>query len=378
MKINVVSKAPARAEQLAKLARSSGSCLEVGTITSPGQLSTTHPSLLIIDGVDAPGLDSIGRLMQTHPTVEIIVVSTDQSIEFLKNAMQLGVRAVLEVGLEDGNLQVAIQRAVRKQPSTTAKHGEVLAFMSCKGGSGASFLAANLAHILSKRRGCTVALLDLDMQFGDALMMVSDQRATSDVSEISQNVSRLDADLLRSTMVHVSDTLAVLAAPEELSAALDVKAAHVEAIVRQAQSMFDFVVLDVGSSIDTLSLQALDLATRIFPVVQLNLPQLRSAKRLSGLFRSLEYPPQKIHWLVNRYRKDGDVALESLEQTLGVHGIVTVPNHFVSVSTSVNQGVPIERLAPSNPVVRALAGIARTVAPVEEVKKNWYSNLFKG
>ena len=44
----------------------------------------------------------------------------------------------------------------------------------------------------------------------------------------------------------VSGTLSVLAAPEDLSQALEVKAAHVEAIIKQARQMFDFVVLDVG------------------------------------------------------------------------------------------------------------------------------------
>jgi pilus assembly protein CpaE len=159
-----------------------------------------------------------------------------------------------------------------------------------------------------------------------------------------------------------------------------VKAAHVEAMIKQARQMFDFVVLDVGRSIDANSLQALDMATKIFPVLQLSLPQLRDAKRLNGLFRSLEYPAQKVHWIVNRYHKAGDITLEALEQRLGVKGITTIPNHFSAVNASVNQGVPIDKLARKSPVARALHDLAKAVAPVVDSKRDsgWLSSLFGG
>jgi pilus assembly protein CpaE len=383
MKIKVVSPNAERAEQVALMVRGCASGLEVASaMAGPGGLQVavngSRPGLLVLDGIDLSGLDAIGHYTHAHPEVETIIISAEQSPAFLLKAMQSGVREVLSTPANAQALQAAVQRATRKrQPTAPAQLGDVLAFMACKGGSGASFLAANLAHILSGRNGRTVALLDLDLQFGDALMMISDQRATSDVGEVARQITRLDAELLRSAMVPVSATLSVLPAPQELSQALEVKAAHVEAIIKQARQMFDFVVLDVGRSIDAMSLQALDIATHIFPVMQLSLPQARDAKRLRALFRSLDYPAQKIHWIVNRYQKGSDVTLESLEQTLGTKGIKTIPNHFSGVSASVNQGVPIDKLSRSNPVTRALMDLAQSVAPVDGAKKDgWLSGLF--
>jgi len=294
-------------------------------------------------------------------------------------AMQVGVREVLPSPVHAPAMQAAVNRLVvkRRRPAAPAQLGEVFAFMACKGGSGASFIAANLAHVLSQRDGRTVALIDLDLQFGDAMLMVSDQRHASDIAEVARNIGRLDAELMRSAMVQLTTTLSVLPAPADLTQALEVKAGHVEAIIKQARQMFDFVVLDVGRSVDQVTLQALDQATRIFPVLQLSLPQIRDAKRLRGLFRSLGYPPQKIHWLVNRYKKGGDLSLDALEQALGSKVETTLPNHFASVSASVNQGVPIGKLAPANPVARALADLAQSVAPAEAQKREgWFSTLF--
>lgn len=384
MKIKVVSPNAERAEQVAQIVRGSATGLDVHAATPvPGGLQATingsRPGLLVLDAVDSFGLEAINHYTQLHPEVETIIISSEQSPAFLLKAMQAGVREVLPTPSDGPALQAAVQRVTRKRhpAGAPARQGEVFAFMACKGGSGASFLAANLAHILSARDGHTVALLDLDLQFGDTLMMLSDQRAVSDVAEVARNISRLDADLLRSAMVQISGTLSVLPAPAELSQALEVKAAHVEAIIKQARTMFDFVVLDVGRSIDALSLQALDMATCIFPIVQLSLPQVRDARRLRDLFRSLDYPAQRIHWLVNRFEKGGDITLESLELTLGTKGVKTIPNHFSSVSASVNQGVPIDKLSRNSPVARALSDLAQSVAPIEAAKKDrWLSGLF--
>lgn len=382
MKIKVVSADSAHAERVAQIVRASGPGLDVHAATAQpsglrAAINGSRPGLLVLDGVDDGGLEAIGRLALEHPEIDTIIISAERSPSFLLRAMQAGVREVLPPPVDAQALQAAVQRLARKrQPSGPARRGDVLAFMGCKGGSGASFLAANLAHVLSMRDGCSVALFDLDLQFGNALLMLSDQRAASDVAEVARNVARLDAELLRSAMVQVSDSLSVLPGPQDMTQALEVKPPHLEAIVRQARQMFDFVVLDLGRSIDAVSLQAMDMATVIFPVLQLSLPQVHNAKRLRALFRSLDYPPQKIHWLVNRYEKGGDVTLESL-QALAPKGLTTIPNHFSGVTASVTQGVPIAQLMRKNPVARALADLAATVAPVESGKKDgWLSSLF--
>jgi len=384
MKIKVVSPNAERTEQLVKMVRASDTNLDVLSATSPmstlsAAINGSRPSLLVLDGVDGPGLDDIGRYTLKHPEVEAIVISSEQSPAFLLKAMQTGVREVLPSALDARTMEAAVQRVTRKrsQAAAPAELGKVMAFMACKGGSGASFVAANVAHALSLRDGRTVALIDLDLQFGDSLLMLSDQAPTSHVADVASHISRLDSQLLRAAMVQISGTLSVLASPDELTQALEVQPEHVEAIIKQAQQMFDYVVIDLGRSINAVSLRALDMATHVFPVLQMNLPNVRDAKRLQALFKSLDYAPQKIHWLVNRYQKGGDITLDSLQQTLGGAQVATIPNHFNAVSASVNQGVPIGKMARNNPVTRALLNLCSTVSPMQQVKKDsWLNTMF--
>jgi pilus assembly protein CpaE len=346
--------------------------------TLPPFINGSRPSLLVVDGADAGELEALGVLAHVHPELETIVISAEQSPAFLLRAMQMGVREVLPPALNATALQAAVRRVAHKRaPALAAAQGEVLAFMACKGGSGASFIAANIAHILSTQGERKVALIDLDLQFGNALLLLSDQRAVNDVAEVARSIGRLDADLLRASMVQVSGNLSVLAAPEDLSQALEVKAAHVEAIIKQARQVFDYVVLDVGRSMDTVSLKALDLATHVFRCCSSACRRSATPRRLRALFRSLEYAPEKIHWIVNRHQKGGEIDLDAMEQTLDVKGLTTIPNHFKGVNASVNQGIPIDRLAPGNPVARALGTWPEgRAAAGRRQKDGWLASMF--
>ncbi len=386
MKIKVIAPQRARADELAKslVGATPGAEILSAPSVAGGLLTAVNgsrPNLLVLEGIDGSTLDALSQLQLTNPDVDAIIISDQQTPQFLMAAMKAGVREVLPSPVDNNALWAAVQRIARKRGATQApvKHGQVLAFMSCKGGNGSSFLAANLAHILAHRGEQTVGLLDFDLQFGDSLLMLTDQRATSDVAELSQHLARLDTSLLRASMVAISPTLSVLPAPADLTQALEVKANHVEAIIKQARQAFDFVVVDVSRSIDAVSLKVLDMADQIFPVLQLTLPNIRDAKRVRDLFRSLDYPAHKVHWVINRYQKGGDITLESFEQALGAKDSFTVPNHHASVIDSVNRGIPIDTAARNSPIAKALHQLAQRIAPLEAAtKQRWLSSMFGG
>jgi pilus assembly protein CpaE len=171
----------------------------------------------------------------------------------------------------------------------------------------------------------------------------------------------------------------VLAAPEDPAQASDVAPEHVRAIIHQARSMFEIVVIDAGRSLNTVTLQALDLADRVFAVLQLTLPFIRDGKRLRDVFRSLDYPARKINWVVNRYEKNSQITLDDLKKTLAIDELTTLPNQYDVVAASVNQGVPVATVAPTSPISRALRDWAQSIAPQpDKPRSRWLSSLFRG
>lgn len=339
------------------------------------------PDVLIVNGglPENGGLDSLARLRLSHPDTAFIVVTDNQSPEFLLRAMRAGVREVLPTPAAADQLRAAIGRIAPRRKAEPEIDGRILALTSCKGGSGATFLATNLAWILATDHGKRVALIDLNLQFGDAAMYVTDQKPASNLAQVCQQIHRLDGAFLKSAMIEVAPNFGLLAAPDDPAHATDVRAEHVEAILKVARANYDFVIVDVGRSLDAVSLQPFDMADKIFPVVQLTLPFIREAKRLIQVFMSLGYPMSKVGLLVNRFHKNSEITLSDLERTVNAKLFKAIPNCYEDVAASVNQGQPIARLAKGSAVTKALREIAETLTN-EQAKagKGWLSRLFAG
>ena len=246
-----------------------------------------------------------------------------------------------------------MERLQKKTVAASVARAEVLAFTSCKGGSGASFLAANLACMLADG-GARVALFDLNLQFGDVHMFVTDDETPHTLSDVMRGMHRLDAGLLKASMLALGPNLSVLAAPCDPSHGLEARPEHVETLLSLARRHFDYIVLDVGRNVDAASVKALDQADRIHAVMQASLPCVRGARQMLDVFRSLEYPARKIELVVNRYERSSDLRIKDIESALGHCAIRTVPNDYAAVAASVNQGMPIAQSAPRSPVTQAL------------------------
>jgi pilus assembly protein CpaE len=234
--------------------------------------------------------------------------------------------------------------------------------MACKGGAGATFLASNLAYALAAEHKLRVALIDLNLRFGDAALYVSDMAAPSNVAELCRQMHRLDGALLESSMLEVLPNFSVLAAPEDPGHIADVLPAHVEAIIDLARHQYDVVVIDTGRTFDAISLRALDFADKIYCVLQLSVPFVRNAKRLLEVFHSLGYHGDKTRLLVNRYSKGGELEIADVEKTLNHKVRLTVPNQYAAVANSINLGLPLVKSQRNNPVSRTLIEMGRKIA----------------
>jgi pilus assembly protein CpaE len=338
---------------------------------------TDAPDLLIVNGSlgGGGGFGALERLGHRHPHTAFIVVSDNQTPEFLLRAMRAGVREVLPDPVSSEQLHAAIGR-VTTRGAAQARKGTVVAFISCKGGSGSTFLATNLGYVLAATRERKVALLDLNLQFGNATLYMTDQRPEASVGEIAQQIHRLDASLLSASMVPVLPNYGILAAPDDPAQAVDVAPQHVKTLIELARLDYDVVIVDLGRHVDAVCLQALDMSDIIFPVLQVNLPFIREGKRLLSVLRSLDYPQSKIKVIVNRNEKGGDITLSDLEKTIGMPVCATVPNSYRAVTQSVNQGLPIAKLAPRDGVTRGLEAISQIVTPeTEQAHTGWFARI---
>ena len=385
MKISVISKDDKQLFDIVKLLRERNPFHAVNAVFGTleklaGLAELAAPDVLVIDqpSVEGGDLERLERMSHQYPRMAFILLSRQQSHDFLLQAMRAGVREVLPSPVDGDALLQALARIEGKLDSRSHTDGKVLAFISCKGGSGATFIAANLGYALATQEKKTVALIDLNLQFGDASLLISDQNPLATLADVCQQIHRLDASLLASSMVNVAPDYGVLAAPEDPTHASDIKPEHIDAILKVARRQYDFILLDIGHNLDAVSIRALDQCDLIFPVLQAALPYIRDGKRLLDVFRSLDYGKDKIHLLLNRHQKNDEIGQQDLETAFGAGLFWSVPNHYAAASASVNQGVPVLKMDRTSPISKSLQELARKLSgEAAEAEPGWLARIFQ-
>lgn len=336
------------------------------------------PDLMLVDGMccDTSELAQVEHVTGHHPSIAVVLLCSMHTPEFLINSMRAGVREVLPSPVTIPAVEAAVNRIAAKLAGVPAKRtGKLLAFLACKGGSGATFLATNLGWQMAETR--SVLLIDLNLQFGDALSFVHDGKAPATLADVAKEIQRLDGSLLAASTVKVAPNYSILAAPEDLAHAMEVKPEQIDAILALAVTQYDFVVLDVSRTLDTIAIKALDRATKIFAVMQASVPDLRNAAKMLQAFRSLGYAQDKTELIVNRFDKTSEIGLDHMQRALGTVRLNTMPNSYREVNSSINHGDALINTARSSSVVRQLAELALSLNPRPDTSRGLLDRLFR-
>ncbi len=327
-------------------------------------------------------LDALETMTRSNPQISVILLSESDAKEDLVRAMRSGIREIVVLPLTPTDLMAALQRVmahlekIRIPDNGYVGVGKIVAFISCKGGSGSTFLAANTAHLIAETFNRRCVLVDLDLQNGDASYYLSQDTVKNNISDLTQQIDRLDAQLLNSCMHSISPRLNLLAAPDEPGLAWSITAGQLEQVLTLARRTHEFVVLDLDCTIDAVTIKALDMADVVYVAMECNLPVVRNAKRLVKLFRSLGYGDDKLRLLVNKFQSDGLLDVKSIEQAVGIKVHQTIPNQVAAVTEAFNLGKPLVLLHPQNGVLNALRDITASLlhAPVPKVR-SWMDRL---
>ena len=228
------------------------------------------PDVLVVHDVEHEegSFELVSQFVRRYPGVGMVLACPNKDPDMMVQALRSGVKEFLFEPFQAAEIRAVVQRqgALRRQQSLPpGARGEVMVFLPCKGGSGATFLATNLAHALAAEAHKKVFFLDLNLQFGDAHLFLMDHVPVTTLAEVCASANRLDGSFLDSAAAKLPSGLRMLAAPKNPEDADKVKAEHVEKILAIARQLYDFVVVDVGRSLDAVALKALDMADHIYP-----------------------------------------------------------------------------------------------------------------
>ncbi len=289
----------------------------------------------------------------------VIVVSESKDPELILRSMRAGAREfVLESDHEELRLAV---RTHAKATFGTGELGQVITIFGAKGGVGATAIATNLAGAM-QRRSLRVCLVDLDLYLGDVLAFL-DIPGSYSITDVLANMSRLDRDLLATSVTKHRSGVSVLAQSSKVEEAEQIKGPDVTALLEFLRRNYDFVIVDGVRGFDELSLAALDGSQHVFMTLTQDVPAVRNGQRCLELFGRLQYDQGRIKLLLNRYSKASKITVEVVGETLGQPLTHTISNDFLLLIDAINRGVLLTEVAPRARITQDIEGLIPHLLP---------------
>jgi pilus assembly protein CpaE len=237
----------------------------------------------------------------------------------------------------------------------------VVAF-SGKGGTGTSMVATNLAVVLARAAGGRAALVDVDLQFGDAAGMLHVENHLLSIADLAAHGDDIESSLLDDVLATGPAELRVLRAPSSPELAETVSAAGLRSIIRATARTHDFVVVDTPSHIDERVLETFELADRLLLVASYNLSAVRGTKATLLLLEALGVDPDRVDVVLNHTRPRASYRREDFEEILGRRVLVDLP-YDPRVDPSLDSGTPIVLAQPRAELARRLVALAELITP---------------
>jgi pilus assembly protein CpaE len=334
---------------------------------------------------DPHALDGVDRCLRGQSQVASVLMAAELNTAILQRALRAGVRDVLAMPVDHGQLLLAVERVAADLRSVASQRhlpavpdhpaaptvvgsgqdatGRVVTVFSTKGGSGKSVIASNLAVTLAQRSDRPVCLVDADLQFGDVAVMLKLAPEHTIVDAVTA-LDRIDETMLRNLLsVHEPSGLLILPAPLEPAFADQIGATEMVHIVGLLRSFCSFVVVDTPAYFNDVVLGLIDTSDDVLLIAGMDIPNIKNVKIGLQTMRLLNTPMDKVRLVLNRANSKVKLDVAEVERTLQISADSLVPSDVV-VPQSVNRGIPVVTSAPRSAVAKSLQELADLFLPV--------------
>jgi len=384
--ILLVASVAEAAETLATALSAAG--YEVTTLADPDEAirRAAQFTLVTIDAVDPPrtGLEVCAEIRRTPvlAAIPVLCVSQKDDVEERVRFLEAGADDVIARPFDPRELEARVEglllrfnRSRDLAPQTgggtpLAGRRRLIACFSPKGGVGTTTIAVNVAMALAERAPNRVAIIDLDVGFGQVATHLNVKPRFTVADLARDDVGLHEPDLFRTYAEMVEPGLHVIAAPATSEMGRRITAAQVELLLTTAPLAYGALVVDAGSTLDERSLMILDQAEAVIvPIV----PEIGALKALHGFLEYLTEEgaiPAKSTFVLNHLFARDMLSMKQIENAIAAKVDTELPYDAGLYLKAINEGVPVVRGAPGSAPARALAHLAVLASGIDEAAES--------
>jgi pilus assembly protein CpaE len=311
-------------------------------------------------------LDTVAR---QNPDMHVMVLGHGSPNGFLRRAFEAGADDIVMLPASRDQVRFEIQKLIARKQGTDAPapkdDSRLVCVLGPKGGTGKTLTATNLAVCLAQR-GQRVALVDLDLQFGDVALCLGLPPERT-VYDLAQSPGALDYDKLDAFLAMHSSGVRTLIAPRRPDQASAVGAELLREVYAIVRSTFDWVVVDTPPGFTAEVITSIDSSTDVVMVGMLDSLSLKNTKLGLETLELMKYDPDRIYLLLNRAHSRVGISQSDVEAVLGRTPDIFIPSDR-EIPRTVNEGIPIVVARPQSEPAEAFGRLADLLAgpPADE------------
>lgn len=338
---------------------------------------------MAIDEADEDNIVMLGEVITQarNNGIKVILIAEDVSPASLHQLLRKGADEFVPYPLPEGELAAAITRiqtpdpepdydeTPRKSVAKGDREGAVLVTHGLAGGTGSSTLAVNLAWELAHAAGPKdtapkVCLIDLDLQFG-AVATYLDMPRREAIYELLSDTEAMDDDAFNQALLEYEDKIKVLTSPTDMLPLDILSSDDIKRVIEMARSHFDFVVVDMPSTLVQWTEAMLNSAQVYFAMLELDMRSAQNTQRLKRALQAEELPVEKLRYVLNRAPKsldlNGKARVKRLAESLDISIELQLPDGGRPVLNACDHGQPLAVAAPKNPLRKEIQKLAKSL-----------------
>jgi pilus assembly protein CpaE len=315
----------------------------------------SEKALVMIDGA-----------VKQRPSRPVVVFGYGSPNGFVDRVFGAGADDLVVLPQDPESVRFALQKAIARKSggtgSVSGSQGQLVCVLGPKGGTGKTLTATSLAVALAET-GKRVALLDLDLQFGDVGLCMGLSPETT-IYDLARAGGTLDEEKLSDFLITHHSGVEVLIAPSRPDHAAAISIDFLRSVYSVLRRMVDYVIVDTPPGFTPEVIATIDSATAICMVGMLDALSLKNTKLGLETLELMGFPRDRIKLVLNRARTRVGISDEDVEAIVARTPDVLIPSDR-DIPRSVNEGTPIVMSKPQSEAAEALRQLASSLIETE-------------
>ena len=331
-------------------------------------LQETPTDLLVVacPGYSDRALFLVDGAVKQRPERPVVVVCDGPANGFVRRVFEAGADDLLTLPQSQEDLLFALRKAVARRQGAGAATGVALSPMICvlgpKGGTGKTLTSCNLAVSLAQS-GHKVAVVDLDLQFGDVglALGITPERT---LYELAKSGGSLDDEKLDGYLATHRSGARVLIAPTRPDHAGVVTTEFLREVYTALRTSHEYVIVDTPPGFTPEVIASIDSSSHVCMVGMLDSLSLKNTKLGFETLELMGYEGERMRLVLNRADSRVGITLDDVVSIIGRKPDVLVPSDR-DIPRSVNEGTPIVLAKSRSGAAKAFRSLAAMYEPAD-------------